>query len=487
MKRIHSLFVVASIAVASGFVAIENASTAPVDLVARAANQELSVERLASLMATSTVPIQKDVAAAVTDFWVSYQLLAYAGAHGDMLTDSTTTNWWLKDTKIIDDAMWSRMLDARGRVFFEKVARTIAMPDTTNLEQNYETSQLLAAQHILIQFPENGAGMTQATQDSIRRSAEDLRKRVTSANFAALAKEFSKDPGSKDNGGSYAMFGPGTNLEMVPEFDQAVRKAKPGEIVPGLVRTQFGFHIIRRHTLAEVRPIFINALVRANVGPKGQQYVAKLREDWKFKVLPVAIAKARAVGANPSVIRGDRTVIATSLAGDFTAGRLAEWIEVVPDDIKIRERLVQAPDSIVLLTIQMVVDQEIIQAQAMKEGVEIDPEELVQIRHEFESMMTFALTGLRVDPKSLRDSARTPAERERLAARRIEDALDHVFATNGKDLVEVPPQLAAALRKRYGSRTSPESMAVAVQRAIAVRAALDSTRAKAPGMPAGKK
>src|SRR6185436_19382030 len=113
------------------------------------------------------------------------------------------------------------------------------------------------------------------------------------------AKEFSDDGGSKANGGSYAMFGPGTSLEMVPEFDQAVRKAKPGEIVPGLVKTQFGFHIIRRHTLDEVRSIFIDGMVKASIGPRGQEYVAKLREEWKFRLLPDAIAKARGVGANP--------------------------------------------------------------------------------------------------------------------------------------------------------------------------------------------
>ena len=66
----------------------------------------------------------------------------------------------------------------------------------------------------------------------------------------------------------------------------------------------------------------------------------------------------------------------------------------------------------------------------------------------------------------------------RLAATRVEAELDQLFASSGKDLVEVPPQLVRALRKRYPSRISPTSLALAVERGLAVRAALDSTRGK---------
>ena len=61
--------------------------------------------------------------------------------------------------------------------------------------------------------------------------------------FAKLAKEFSDDPGSKDKGGMY----PGEMVEQFVEpFKKAVESVKPGELVPNLVETQFGYHIIRR-------------------------------------------------------------------------------------------------------------------------------------------------------------------------------------------------------------------------------------------------
>jgi len=74
-----------------------------------------------------------------------------------------------------------------------------------------------------------------------KKQAEDIMKTTTKDNFAAKAKEFSKDPGSANNGGSQ---GETADLsQLVPEFANAVKKGKAGDIV-GPIRTQFGYHII---------------------------------------------------------------------------------------------------------------------------------------------------------------------------------------------------------------------------------------------------
>jgi parvulin-like peptidyl-prolyl isomerase len=72
--------------------------------------------------------------------------------------------------------------------------------------------------------------------------AEDLLKRVRAGeDFAALAKEFSDDPGSKVQGGDLGWFGRG---QMVKPFEDAAFSLKQGE-VSGVVESPFGYHIIK--------------------------------------------------------------------------------------------------------------------------------------------------------------------------------------------------------------------------------------------------
>jgi peptidyl-prolyl cis-trans isomerase C len=69
---------------------------------------------------------------------------------------------------------------------------------------------------------------------------EDLKQRIADgADFAEIAKEFSKCP-SGQQGGELGEFGPGM---MVPEFDRVVFNEEVG-VVHGPVQTQFGYHLL---------------------------------------------------------------------------------------------------------------------------------------------------------------------------------------------------------------------------------------------------
>jgi peptidyl-prolyl cis-trans isomerase D len=95
------------------------------------------------------------------------------------------------------------------------------------------------ASHILIQVPQDAE---QATIDAARNEAQGLLEQIRNgADFAELAREHSDDPGSAEKGGDLGFFAKGV---MAPEFEQAVFSLKPGD-VSELVRTQFGYHIIK--------------------------------------------------------------------------------------------------------------------------------------------------------------------------------------------------------------------------------------------------
>jgi peptidyl-prolyl cis-trans isomerase C len=67
------------------------------------------------------------------------------------------------------------------------------------------------------------------------------------ANFAVLAKRYSKDPGSASNGGKLTV----SKGQTVPEFDKAAFKLKKGQLSTP-IHTQYGYHIIQ--ALSDVKP-----------------------------------------------------------------------------------------------------------------------------------------------------------------------------------------------------------------------------------------
>jgi len=145
-----------------------------------------------------------------------------------------------------------------AQVNVEQVRGTITVPEAEiaafyqqNLSQ-YQTPAQVRASHILFKLEGKDEKVVQAL-------AEDVLKKATapSADFAALAKQYSEDDSNNQNGGDLDYFGRG---RMVAEFEQAAFGMKAGEI-SNLVKTAFGFHIIKvvdnksdqTRPLAEVR------------------------------------------------------------------------------------------------------------------------------------------------------------------------------------------------------------------------------------------
>src|SRR5271157_280818 len=116
----------------------------------------------------------------------------------------------------------------------------------------YRIPETVTVRHILIKTPTPGADgkVDQAGVDAARKKAEDVSKQLkTGGNFAELAKKYSDDPGSAQNGG---LLPPLTKGRTVPEFEQAAFNTPVGQTTD-LIRTSYGFHIIHVEAKQQAR------------------------------------------------------------------------------------------------------------------------------------------------------------------------------------------------------------------------------------------
>lgn len=146
-----------------------------------------------------------------------------------------------------------------------------------------------------------------------KTKAEELLNRAKGGeDFAALANEFSEDPGNMDpqtkekKGGLYADTPKG---RMVPAFEQAALALEPGQVAPELVETDYGYHILKLEKKGEgkdasgqptetydVRHILIGTGFKDPQNPMGRempvkQYVrSKLEEEKEKKAVEELVA-----------------------------------------------------------------------------------------------------------------------------------------------------------------------------------------------------
>lgn len=127
-------------------------------------------------------------------------------------------------------------IELKRSAFFDQVE--VKEADLQELYQR-EISSLAEqrqAAHILIEVNDK------VSDEEAKAKLQDLKARIDKGeDFAALAKDFSQDPGSADKGGDLGYAGPGV---YDPEFEQALYALKKGE-VSSPVRSEFGWHLVK--------------------------------------------------------------------------------------------------------------------------------------------------------------------------------------------------------------------------------------------------
>jgi len=127
-------------------------------------------------------------------------------------------------------------LELRKDDFFDKVEVSDEQLQELYQQEIAGLAEQRQAAHILVEVSDK------VSDEEARKRIEEIAGRVAGGeDFAALARELSEDPGSREDGGDLGFAGPGV---YDPDFEKALYALKQGE-VSAPVRTDYGWHLIK--------------------------------------------------------------------------------------------------------------------------------------------------------------------------------------------------------------------------------------------------
>lgn len=195
----------------------------------------------------------------LVEYLIENQLFAEA-AEGEKLANTPQFDgrmqYWrrraLRDT-YFDAAVKNAVTEADAKALYDQQVKLL------------KPEEEVKARHILVESEE--------------KAKEIAEKIAHGADFAEMAKQYSKDPGTKDDGGSLGYFSRG---QMVPQFEEAAFKLETGDVSEP-VQTQFGWHLIQVEDRRQRKPpefeVIKDRLMASMIHRKAQQIAAKLRGD----------------------------------------------------------------------------------------------------------------------------------------------------------------------------------------------------------------
>ncbi len=223
---------------------------------------------------------------------------------------ATSYPQYLQDVEMLKNVLFSESRASKDIILFEEIKAGLTnSPDfkdrfSSEIEKQYfvylaqqgtnwvgqktkrVTFPVVRASHIL--FPVT----TNATKEEVRLLAQNTLDALKASksfdkDFSNAAVQYSQDPGSRDIGGDLGYFLEGM---MVPEFETPVFAKKKKGLLPELVETSNGYHIIYVTEPKTGKPYsWIEKQVQD--GKMSFYVLMKLQQDLQTKILEMAVKK----------------------------------------------------------------------------------------------------------------------------------------------------------------------------------------------------
>lgn len=438
-------------------------------IVARVDDYRLTVDDAVELLVDEErLAADVGVVESLAELWIDYTLLAEAAA---------------EDTTFSDLDVEPLVLRQIGQMMVFQLRDSVIQVDTfvtdDELRSMYETESpevQLRASHIMLEVP---AGASPAARDSVVAALRALRQRVVEgADFDALARQFSQDPGTARMGGDLGYF---TRGDMVAPFEEAALALEPGE-VSDVVQTPMGLHIIRLderrvRQFDEVAVGYRREVQRRMVQEAESVFVGGLVDRAAPEITEGAAEIVREMAAAPGsglTGRATRRPLVEWEGGSISVGEFQELLRL--ENAILRNQLEQATDEVVEDFLLGLVRRDLLIEQAEAAG-------LRPVRDSIDSLVDDARVQLRSAARTLGllDLDQAPGEDLEIA---IQRAVMEALADNLSGATRIVPLGLVSFQLREGRSAAilEEGMGQVIVDVAQIRAA----RALSPaeqGMP----
>ena len=244
-------------------------------------------------------------------------------------------------------------------------------------------------------------------------------------------------------------------------FDSAGWSLAPGDIA-GLIETPFGYHIIRRPPLNEVRSQLLTYLQeRAGVG-LDSMYLDSLSIARKLDVSGQAPKLMRA-----AFLDRNRSFRSTERVASYEGGELtvADYMPHAPD-CPARctcDAMQQANDSALTQFAKVIGQNTLLLRQADSAGIHLSAEEWSGVMQKYQAQIDSLKAGLDLAGPDITDSTIPLPERQKMAQLRL-DAVWNKIASGATRPRPLPPALSASLREHASFRINDAALQEALSR-----------------------
>ncbi len=464
MRRpVLSLFLLSGVAL-TGCSTFRDLFSAHADVAAEAGSLELPAERLAEMVLSvtkgQTQRVTRETADFITDTWVDYALFSQAVALGQLPVDSTS----------VSEAVWPELAELKGTHFHDTLMSRRAAMSENAADSLYGQPDVRLLQHILF----GARNAPPPAKEATRKKAEATLGRIRKgADFGELASQLSEDPGSKTDSGYLA---PGPRGRFVASFDSAGWALLPGQ-TSGVVETQFGFHLIRRPALPEVRERFDDYLLEQAGVVVDSMFMDSLAAASDIKIDASAAATMRsALGATEASRRSTKSVT-TYNGGEMTVREFLRWVRALPPQYL--QQLKSADDSTLTRFARVLTQNTLLLRQADSAGIRPSALEWKGLERRYLAQLDTLKTEMELAGGDLGDSTVAGSERQKAAGLKMEQYFDQLIGGKAR-LRPLPSALASLLRERLPFRVHEAGVSRAVDMAKESKAKADSAGPSSP-------